>query len=442
MKKIEKIKNDYIKNLKKFIEKYKLETDFLEDIEERIAEKLEKIENPTENDIRNILKEIWSPEEIFKEELGEKLEEEPKNLWQKFLKKSDKVIFLWVFYELWKKTKISANIFRILFLFLIFVGFLGNGVLIPILFFTYFIGFLLLRTWIFRFFFSWIFGLICVAILIPAILIFGAYISNFHIENIYPFMEISSLLPIWLGIWIFSMIILATFFFYYAFFGKTFWVSFFLTWIISFIVAIIIWIWVFWDLFSKYYWIQREEKSFEFNVENVDLSNSFMNYNYFHDDIFSSFRIVDVFFRYWEIGFSDDNKIYLTIEKSSVWNFAFLEKYKNFIKDYKIELKDSFFNFKIDFDRSKNYPLLPTTFSIKSIKIPKNKIFYANYWQLTQKDIIFPNKEENEKFSGTVFKLCEKYFFDDEWKLNCEAKEAERILKQTKENYIPNEYEE
>jgi hypothetical protein len=37
-------------------------------------------------------------------------------------------------------------------------------------------------------------------LLIPSVVLFGAYISNFHIENIYPFMEVSFLFPIGMAI--------------------------------------------------------------------------------------------------------------------------------------------------------------------------------------------------------------------------------------------------
>lgn len=460
---MEKILQKYKNDLKKFIEINSLDKENFSDIEERINEKLSKIENPTESDIKNILHEIWSPEEIFAEELWEKMIRKPKNLWEKIKQKTDKIIFLWVFYELGKKTWISGNIYRIMFLFLFAVWFLAwIWEIIVFLIFSYIFWFLFLRTWIIRFFFSGFLGFICVIIAIPAIILLWFFISNFHIENIYPFMEISYLLPIWLGIWIFSMIILAIFFFYYAFFGRTFWVKFFLTWIISFVIAISIWIWVWLDLFSKYYGIQREEKTFEFEFKDkslnlkreIETNNqeknplidkkilNLWNFIKFNNDeiIFNKkdFKIIESSFYYWEISYSENEKTYVTISKNTFWSSIFLEKYKDFVKNYELKQKDNSLELKVEFDTSKKYPLIPVNFKLSEIKIPKNTLFNAKYWQLKDKEIIFKDKEKNEKYAEKVFRDCEKYFFDDNWKLNCEDKEAEKILKQTKENFVEN----
>lgn len=416
MKNLEKIKNKYIKDLQNFIKEHNLETDFLEDIEKSISEKLEKIENPKEEDLRKILKEIWTPKEIFKEELN--LEDEPKNFWEKINKKSKKVIFLWVFYELWKKTQISANIFRIIFLFLFFVGIFGNSVLFPILFISYFIGFLLLRTGFFRFIFSWLLGFFCVFTIIPAIFLFWFYISNFHIENIYPFMEVSSFLPVWLGIWIFSLVILAIFFFRYAFFWKTFWIKFFLTWTLSFIIAITIWIGVWFDLFSKYFWIEKTEKNFSievWNLKELDFKSFITKTNLKIGN--QNFQLIQDDLDYRNINFSEDEKIHITLEKNMIWSKNLIEKYKNFIKNYDFNFKDGKFILNIEIDKEKNYPLIPVNFSIKSIKIPKNIVFSAEYWNFQEKEKI------NKEISFEVFKTCKKYFFDENWKLNCKEKE-------------------
>ena len=67
--KLQKIINLYKKDLQKFIEKNALNADYYADIEERINEKISLLENPTRDDIKNILSEIGSPEEIFREEL-------------------------------------------------------------------------------------------------------------------------------------------------------------------------------------------------------------------------------------------------------------------------------------------------------------------------------------------------------------------------------------
>ena len=100
--KLQKIINLYKKDLQKFIEKNALNTDYYADIEERIDEKITLLENPTRDDIKNILSEIGSPEEIFREELESRVIEKvtiKKKWYQKFLA-SDRVIFLGVFKDL------------------------------------------------------------------------------------------------------------------------------------------------------------------------------------------------------------------------------------------------------------------------------------------------------------------------------------------------------
>ena len=121
--KLQKIINLYKKDLQKFIEKNALNADYYADIEERINEKISLLENPTRDDIKNILSEIGSPEEIFREELESRVIEKvaiKKKWYQKFLA-SDHVIFLGVFKELSEKTSISAGIYRLAYLFLFFI---------------------------------------------------------------------------------------------------------------------------------------------------------------------------------------------------------------------------------------------------------------------------------------------------------------------------------
>ena len=205
-KKLQKIVDKYKKNLKDFIEKNKLDLEAFSDIEERISEKIANLKELSETNIKNILTEIWTPEEIFAEEVN--IEPEPKWFWAKLKKKSESIIFLWTCYELWQKTGISANVYRIFFLFLIFIWAISwTSEIIWISMFWYFIWFLVLRTWIFKLFFSLILGAIFFMLLIPSVVLFGAYISNFHIENIYPFMEVSFLFPIGMAIWIFSLLV-------------------------------------------------------------------------------------------------------------------------------------------------------------------------------------------------------------------------------------------
>ena len=91
-KKLQKIVDKYKKNLKDFIEKNKLDLEAFSDIEERISEKIANLKELSETNIKNILTEIWTPEEIFAEEVN--IEPEPKWFWAKLKKKSESIIFL------------------------------------------------------------------------------------------------------------------------------------------------------------------------------------------------------------------------------------------------------------------------------------------------------------------------------------------------------------
>lgn len=89
-------------------------------------------------------------------------------------------------------------------------------------------------------------------LLVPSVILFGMYLSDFHIENIYPFMGISVLFPIGMVLGIFSLVLFILYFFRYAFTKKWFGVGFFVTAIVSFVVAISMGIAIVFDLAMKY----------------------------------------------------------------------------------------------------------------------------------------------------------------------------------------------
>lgn len=122
---LQKIVDDYKNDLQRFIAENNLDAELSRDIEERIFEKISTLENPTRKDILKILSEIGTPEEIFSEEVALENNEKPKNFFEKFQEKTNKIIFLGTFFELAKKTSISANIFRILFFAMIIFGFMS-----------------------------------------------------------------------------------------------------------------------------------------------------------------------------------------------------------------------------------------------------------------------------------------------------------------------------
>lgn len=427
-KESKKILDSYKKNLDNFIELNKLDKELVSDIEERIYDKIELEQELTPEKLKNILKEIGSPEEIFKEQLWENVEKVPSNFWEKIKQKSEKVIFLWVFYELWLKTGISANIYRILFFILFLIWIFASAKIIPVLIVFYIIGFLLIRTGFFRFIFSGIIWIICFSLLIPAIIILGLYTSNFHIENIYIFKDFSYMLPIWLFIWIFALILLWTTFLIYAFSWK-FLTKIFFTWTISFLIALTLGFWVISELFGRYYWIQSEEKNISIDIKNLKFLNLYNTK--IKPVIHSDFINLQENLNFYNIWFSNNDKINLTIEKNTISSKENYEKYKNFIKNFDLKIKDNNFSLNLEYDFSNKYPLIPTFFEIKNIKIPANIRFNSYYWNLSEKRINFPEKEKHKNLEWYIFKMCEKYFYDKDWNLNCDLtkEEIEKISK-------------
>ena len=361
-----KLLKSYKKDLKKFIRNNDLDSEFYEDIEERIEEKINLLEDPSFDDIKNILAEIWTPSEIFAEELSSRWEVELKWFWWKFKQKTNSVIFLWVFKELEDKTWVSANIYRIIFLLLVFLSiFSGQWFWIAFWIFLYFFGFLILRTWIFRFFFSFLIWAWCFLLVIPSVFLLWAYFSNFHIKNIYPFMEMPILFPIWMVIWIFSLVMLWIFFMHYTFNKRTLWIKFFLTWSISFIIAITMWVSIWFNLFWKYYWKETEiinletelkgEKTVSFpglnvwleissNNTKVETPNQKETWDSSSTNWIETINWKPLLDEIWELAYispffvnftaSPDNKIRLNIEKETIWNDL-----ENFIKEKTCKIK-------------------------------------------------------------------------------------------------------
>lgn len=258
---LQKIVDDYKNDLQKFITENNLDAELFRDIEERIFEKISTLENPTRKDILKILSEIGTPEEIFSEELNLENNEKPKNFFEKFQEKTNKIIFLGTFFELSKITNIGANFWRAIFLFcFFFLTPITDGVILPLLFVGYFIGFLLLRTRFFGFLFSLGLGAFFTILLVPSVILFGMYLTDFHIENMYPFMGISVLFPIGMVLGIFSLVLFILYFFRYAFTKKFFGIGFLVTAIVSFVVAISMGISILIGIFGS---LVREESTTE-----------------------------------------------------------------------------------------------------------------------------------------------------------------------------------
>lgn len=438
-KKLQKIVDKYKKNLKDFIEKNKLDLEAFSDIEERISEKIANLKELSETNIKNILTEIWTPEEIFAEEVN--IEPEPKWFWAKLKKKSESIIFLWTCYELWQKTGISANVYRIFFLFLIFIWAISwTSEIIWISMFWYFIWFLVLRTWIFKLFFSLILGAIFFMLLIPSVVLFGAYISNFHIENIYPFMEVSFLFPIGMAIWIFSLLVLWVFFIHFAFSRKTLWIKIFLTWTISFVIAITIWIAVLSDLYQKYLPVLNQKETFDFSFETKDIKSvDFVKWHY-KDIIESTSKafyikpITKAMTKTNSIKMSPDDKIHVKITKNIYGSKEIVDKVKNYIKNINAKIENWLFLVDLDIDTENKYPVFMIALEIEEIQIPQKIFFNSFYYTIDFEKFSLKNlsnAKDMENFKDVIAKYCEKYYFEN-WEIFCEEENAKKIL----ENYL------
>ncbi|RKW22090.1 hypothetical protein D8B46_06005 [Candidatus Gracilibacteria bacterium] len=464
-----KLLKSYKKDLKKFIRNNDLDSEFYEDIEERIEEKINFLEDPSFDDIKNILAEIGTPSEIFAEELSSRGEVELKGFWGKFKQKTNSVIFLGVFKELEDKTGVSANIYRIIFLLLVFLSiFSGQGFGIAFWIFLYFFGFLILRTGIFRFFFSFLIGAGCFLLVIPSVFLLGAYFSNFHIKNIYPFMEMPILFPIGMVIGIFSLVMLGIFFMHYTFNKRTLGIKFFLTGSISFIIAITMGVSIGFNLFGKYYGKETEiinletelkgEKTVSFPGLNVGLEISSnntkvetpnqketgdssstngietLNGKPLLDEIGELAYISPFFVNFTA---SPDNKIRLNIEKETIGNDYLRSKIKSYIKGLSLKNENGNINIEIARDTENKYPFVPIVLKVRSVELPKNVEFNTYFYGVIEnfKKGNYVLENIHQKYAETIFRKCEKYFFDNDGKLNCNKDEIERIVKEKeKEN--------
>ncbi|PID83895.1 hypothetical protein CSB09_03630 [Candidatus Gracilibacteria bacterium] len=447
-KQLQKIVDTYFKDLKSFIKENRLDPEYIKDIEERVFEKIEGKNPQNSSDIKNILEEIGSPEEIFSEELEntEKVSVPRNSFLQKIINTGNKVIFLGVFKELGDKTSINANIYRILFLALLFLSFIIGGNVVPILFVGYFLGFLILRTGIFRFFFSIIimFGLI--AILIPSIILFGAYLADFSVGNMYPFMDISPFFPIGMVIGIFSLIILIIVFFQYGFFRK-FSLNFFTTGLVFTIIAITFGGAVAFDFMGKY--SQRNEIQREITVDlkgkkEITLSDDTTFTN--QTPQFFDTEIVIFSVRPKDINKSTDDKIHIKYSMKFQGNNEIAEKAKQFVKGIKTEmLKNNNLQFSLEVDIKRKYSFIPMFISIDEILIPENISFSTDFSRYRAEDLEIEKKYE-------IFKkynfFCKNYIFEtNKEKLKCiiDEEHAEQIKKDIKydilrdnlEYYIP-----
>ena len=277
-------------------------------------------------------------------------------------------------------------------------------------------------------------------LLIPSVVLFGAYISNFHIENIYPFMEVSFLFPIGMAIWIFSLLVLWVFFIHFAFSRKTLWIKIFLTWTISFVIAITIWIAVLSDLYQKYLPVLNQKETFDFSFETKDIKSvDFLKW-YYQDMIKSysnSFTNMKPIRSYLpktdSVKISPDDKIHIKISKNIYGSKELVDKVKNYTKNINVKIENWVFLVSLDIDKENKYPAFIESIEIEEIQIPEKIFFNVFYFSVDSQKFNFKNLniKEIDTYKDIIAKYCEKYYFEN-WEIFCEEENAKKIL----ENYL------
>ena len=134
---------------------------------------------------------------------------------------------------------------------------------------------------------------------------------------------------------------------------------------------------------------------------------------------------------------SPDNKIRLNIEKETIWNDYLRSKIKSYIKGLSLKNENWNINIEIARDTENKYPFVPIVLKVRSVELPKNVEFNTYfYWVIENfKKWNYVLENIHQKYAETIFRKCEKYFFDNDWKLNCNKDEIERIVKEKeKEN--------
>lgn len=353
---------------------------------------------------------------------------------EEFRERTNKIIFLGTFFELSKITNIGANYLRGFFLFcLFFLTPVTHGEILPFLFIGYFLGFLLLRTRFFGFLFSLGLGVFFTILLVPSVILFGLYLSDFHIENMYIFQGIPSVFSVGMVLGIFSLILFILYFFRYAFKKKFFGIGFIVTAIVSFVVAIclgfVTFIHITPQLSSKTVYSQKEfvfEKAPAGQIFNVfELSSGFFKKS---DNIFG-IELVSSYSYYPQFFVSPDDKVHAFFDKSYAGITGGEDVYD--ISGVEVLSKNPYLVVTKIKNSGKKYPSSGTVFVLQRVLIPKNMRFTANLFNglpwYRQEDVIFPEmaKYSAEQKAKIIRYGCGVWYFDDNKKLNCEITKSE-----------------
>lgn len=429
-KNLQKIISDYEKNLKNFLQKNNLNQEFLQDIHERIEEKLELLKSPNHKDIVHIISEIWTPEEIFSEELSTDIVEKNtnnkknNNLFSRLKRKTEWMIFLWVFKTLSDILNINTFLVRLItFLAVIVLIPITNGIIIPIFFVLYFLVFLILRTKVFSFlFYLWLscfFGLV----FFWSIVVYIFTVGNFHIWNIYPFSNLWMVYYIGITIGVLSVLML---FIYFTarLFGKKFSLYFLLSGVILLLIWVACGIVFLIDMKYKYSHSERV-------INTYSISKDLNKLIYLDSSLNTWWSSLN--------GWVINTNMYLTTflpSKSDNIEFVvgnqyygtddLIKKSKNFIKDIKFNInEDGAITRNIYTNNNERFPLLLISSDIKEVRVPPFQKFH--HFKITNDvQIVFPNHEKyNYIDTMRIKKYCHQYFYDEDWKLHCDINEDE-----------------
>ena len=228
------------------------------------------------------------------------------------------------------------------------------------------------------------------------------------------------------------------------------------------------WVSIWFNLFWKYYWKETEiinletelkgEKTVSFpglnvwleissNNTKVETPNQKETWDPSSTNWIETLNWKPLLDEIWELAYispffvnftaSPDNKIRLNIEKETIWNDYLRSKIKSYIKGLSLKNENWNINIEIARDTENKYPFVPIVLKVRSVELPKNVEFNTYfYWVIENfKKWNYVLENIHQKYAETIFRKCEKYFFDNDWKLNCNKDEIERIVKEKeKEN--------
>lgn len=481
--------NNYLTKVRKFTEKYEIEKELYQDIEEMVFEKLSLEKDVSDLRIIQILKEVWEPEVIFSDyiESNEKMQwemiyEKLENSW--WIRDNEDAIFLWISKTLSKKIWISTLAVRILIILLCLLWWLSAWlyilawILLPVKWvdyswkstFSYFRSQLIwaIKNWsfnlaksfsnlltfvmtkwfsfikaifkfifenifpIFRFIIFWIIWIIFCFWILWLLIIWSLYFTKFSVENI----DFTQTLPDYFiyGIFfgILALFIFAIFSFLYGVSKKV--LNWYVLWIwwISFLIALFLWISTWFDIFQKYSFRNEFLQTTQSEISNT--WSYILDLNKFERSI--SFNI------WWNWTIKLENWTWdilkVDVKNTIFWNDEIYKKITSSLWEIYISKNDN--NLKVEFKDNKVFSQKVPFSLIKkeiTIYIPKETKIKLKWNSYYFQNAFLSNKFE--KYRNYLSNYCENkeiYFSESEKRFVCSPDESE--LKNAKQEYLKN----